>query len=143
MFGYTLRQPVVYSATSEGYVVVGTATSPGELLTNMNLQRQLAANYSSLISDRRLAERVADELGLDSSPEAIASQLSATTVGDTNQISVTASAGTPTEARDLANAAVKALDEVVHELENSALPDGAADVNLVRVEPSDKALLPT
>ena len=31
MFGYTLRQPVVYTATSQGYVVVGAANSPGEL----------------------------------------------------------------------------------------------------------------
>ena len=34
MFGYTLRQPVVYTATSQGYVVVGSAATPGELLTN-------------------------------------------------------------------------------------------------------------
>ena len=34
MFGYTLRQPVVYTASSQAYVVVGTAQTPSELLTN-------------------------------------------------------------------------------------------------------------
>ena len=58
---------------------------------------------------------------------------------DSSQISVSASAGTPTEARDLANAAVFALGEVIHEVENAGSRRRA---DLVRLEPSDEALLP-
>ena len=58
------------------------------------------------MSDRRVGEQVAELLGLDQSPEAIAGSLSASAGEDSSQITVSASAGTPTEARDLANAAV-------------------------------------
>jgi succinoglycan biosynthesis transport protein ExoP len=142
MFGYTLQQPVVYTATSEGYVVVGAATSAGELLTNMNLQQQKATSYTTLVNDRRVAELVADSLGLDVPPETIAGRLSAYAPEDSSQISISASAGTPQEARDLANAAVVALGDVVHELENAGLPEGAEESDLVQVAPSEEALLP-
>jgi len=142
MFGYTLRQPVVYTATSEGYVVVGSAQTANELLTNMSLQQQLAADYTTLVNDLRVAELVAESLELDVPPASIAGQLSAFAAEDSRQISISATAGTPEEARDLANAAVVALGEVVHELENPGRLEGMPESTLVSLVPSEKALLP-
>ena len=92
----------------------------------MNIQHQKAANYSSLISDRRRG-RAGRRRCWASTTRRRPSPASCRRprAGDSSQISVTASAGTPTEARDLANAAVEALGEVVHELENAGLPDGS------------------
>jgi succinoglycan biosynthesis transport protein ExoP len=143
MFGWTLRQPVVYSATTTGFIEVGDADTAAELVQNMNIQTELAANYAGLISDRRVGERVVEGLELETSPEALAGQLTAVQEGESNRIAVTASSGSPAEARDLANAGIEALGEVISEVANSGNGEGTADSNLVRLESSDQALLPS
>jgi len=142
MFLDTLRQPIVYTATSQGYVVVGTAASAGELLTNMNTQQQKAESYTTLISDRKVAELVAESQGLDDAPEAVAGQLSASVTPDSGRVSVSATAASPEAARDLANAAVVALGEAVSDLENAGLAEGEPESDLVQLVPSEEALLP-
>ena len=141
-FVWTLQQPVVYTATSQGYVVIGVAETPGELLNTLNTQQEKAGAYVTLISDRGVAVRVADELGLDVAPEVIAGQLSASVVPGSSQISVSATAENPTLARDMANAAVKALGEQVHEVENAGLAEADIPSDLVQVSPGEQALVP-
>ncbi|MEO5852545.1 MAG: polysaccharide biosynthesis tyrosine autokinase [Nocardioides sp.] len=142
MFLYTLRQPVVYTATSQGYVVVGTAATAGELITTMDLQQQKAESYVTLISDRRVADLVAQSLNQDGAPEAIAGSLSASVAPNSGLLAVSATAGSPEAARDLANAAVVALGEVAHDVENAGLAEGQQEVDLVSIVPGEEALLP-
>ena len=142
MFGYTLTQPVVYTASSQGYVVVGAPDSPNDLLTFMSVQQQKATSYVPLISDRRVAARVAEQLDLDESPAAIAGRLSASVPEQSNQITIEASAATPEEAQGLANAAVVALGEVVQDVENAGRAEGQEQQRIVQVVPGDEALLP-
>jgi len=142
MFVYTLQQPVVYTATSQGYVVVGAATTAGDLLTTMNLQQQKAESYVPLISDRRVADLVARSLDQDVPAEAIAGSLSASVASDSSLLSVTASSSTPEEARDLANAAVVALGTVARSVENAGLAEGEQEIDLVKIVPGEEALLP-
>ncbi len=142
MTGYTLRQPVTYTATSQGYVRVGVANSAGEMITTLSLEQQKAIEYRTMISERGVAERAAAMLGIDDSPSAIASRLSATVPEGSSQLQVSASGSSPEEAQALANAAVVALGEVAHELENEGLPEGQEPTNLVNLVAGEEALLP-
>ncbi len=142
MFGWTLRQPVIYTATSQGYVVIGAAATPGEILQNLNTQQEKAVTYATLITDRAVAESVAERLGKDLPPEAIAGRLTAAPVENSGQVTIWASAESPKLARAMANAAVLALGEQVQSLENAGLKEGQKPLGLIKLEPLDEALLP-
>ncbi len=143
MFAYTLTQPVIYTASSQGYVVVGSPDSANDLLTFMSVQQQKATSYVTLISDRRVADHIIADLELDDSPASIAGRLTASVPEASNQITITASAPTPEEAQALANAAVDALGEVVLIVENAGIVDGEEMRHIVQVSPGDEALLPS
>lgn len=140
MFLYTVQQPTLYSATSTGFVKAPPATSAGEQLTNNSLEASMATQYAKFMTSSSVAQRVIDDLGLDAGPAAVASSYSA--AADGGEISITASADTPEAARELANAAVRALAAQVAEYQNIGKAEGATDSTLLQIYPNDQAALP-
>src|SRR5687768_15232006 len=78
--GLTTREPVLYEATSTGFVKVGlgSAQSAGEESGNLALAKEKAALYVVLVSTTPVAERVVDDLDLGLPPSSVASRFSAT-----------------------------------------------------------------
>lgn len=143
MLALTSQKPVLYSATSKGYVKVGNATSAGEESGNLALARDKAEIYVGLVPTVPVAERVVEELDLDLPPSAVASRFTAS-VDSTGLILIVQATGTsPEEARDLANAVVAAVAEESTAIENVGQPAGQKSVSLVRVVPLELAQLPT
>ena len=106
---YSLLQPVLYTATSTGLVVVqGEAT-----LSGTETAQTRAKSYVPLINSRTVREKVADTTGTDPA----AAQLKGAVVPDSNLIEVQGTASSPEEAARIANSALVATAEVANDLD--------------------------
>lgn len=138
-FAWTLLQPKVYSA--DATAIVQTENSGNDLASasiGNNIASQNVKTYAELGTSRAVAQRVNDQLGLNTSSEQLVRQVSITTAVDTVSLRITASASSPESARDIAEAWVRAMAEQVNLLETGdATKQGA-----VFLSPVDSALLP-
>ena len=137
-FGWSSAQTKVYAANSSGFVTSGSGGDAG--LDNLNdvLSKSRAASYVVLAKDRATASIVIDDLGLDTSPEALVGSIDAAQTPDTVVISITARAGTPQDAQRLADAWVGALAQRVQDVESAKTGSQG-----MRIEVSESAQLPT
>lgn len=162
---YTLTQPVVYAATSSGVVVAGSAGSVADLTTGQTVAASRAITYPPLIQTQAVAKRI-DTLMEGRAPAGVAGRLSATVLGTTPIIRVTATGSTPAEAQELADVALKALaDEIIRletindplvEKQNEAAKEAAKTAgqggsppviqtptgSVIRMEPYESAVAP-
>ncbi len=142
-FGWSATQPPVYAASSAGFVTAGGGGDPG--LDNLNdiLSKSRAASYVVLATDRETASIVVDDLGLDTTPGALAGQIEVTQPPDTVIIQITARAGSAEGAQQLADAWVAALAERVSDVESSEATGKRGGQGGMRIEVSESAELPT
>ena len=138
-FGWSSIQPKVYAASSSGFVTSGGGGDPGLDSLNDSLSKSRAASYVVLAKDRETASLVIDDLGLDTSPEGLVGSIDAAQTPDTVIISITARAGTPEEAQQLADAWVGALAQRVKSIEAGKSGGNQG----MRIEVSESAQLPT
>ena len=68
MAAYSWTRPVLYAATSTGYVVVGSAENVGELYNGTILAQGKAQSYIPIVTSTPVGQRIFDELELQSSP---------------------------------------------------------------------------
>ncbi len=109
---------------------VGDASVGGQFAT------QRVASYADLVDTRKLAERVAGDLGGDRySAERVRSAIKAVVVPDTVNLVITATDPDPVMARDVAQAYAEALSDLVAEIET---PEGK-DVAPIRASVVDDA----
>lgn len=137
---FTATQDKVYAADANGFVVTGEADNPALSSVNDSLAKSRAANYVSLATSRNTAQRVIEDLGLSSSPAQLAQQISVEQIPDTVLIQITAKAGSPQAAQDLADAWVDALAAEVKGIED---PQGRERGGTPQLLPVEKAALPT
>ncbi|WP_210649305.1 polysaccharide biosynthesis tyrosine autokinase [Nocardioides sp. SYSU D00065] len=138
MVAKTTREPVLYSATSSGLVIVGEATTAGEEQGNAQLAEDKANLYAFLVPSTPVAEQVVEDLDLDVPPSAIAGRFSASVDASVNGLTVSAIGSTPEEARDLANAVIDAVVVYAQEVETGeADPKTAPLTRIVPVEPAE------
>ncbi|WP_107766531.1 polysaccharide biosynthesis tyrosine autokinase [Nocardioides terrigena] len=136
-FGWSSLQPKVYAASSSGFVTSGSGGDPGLDSLNDSLSKSRAASYVVLAKDRETASIVIDDLGLDTAPESLVGSIDAAQTPETVLIQITARAGTPEDAQELADAWVGALARRVSDIE------GAKGGQGMRIEVSESAQLPT
>ncbi|EMY33587.1 lipopolysaccharide biosynthesis protein [Arthrobacter crystallopoietes BAB-32] len=138
-FGWTFLQKPVYEAQSTGYVIANAGKDINTTLAADELARSKVKSYASVATSRPVAQAVSDELGLNLAPDELIERIEVETPLDTPELQITASAGDPAEARNLADAWVTALAAQVEEMETAGSDAKAA----VRVEPLAEAALPT
>lgn len=139
-FGYSALQAKVYAATASGFVGTGVADQPGLGSVNDQLARSRATSYVSIAEGRATAEGVIDDLGLDTTPASLVTQIAVEQPVDTVLLKITARAGSPKLAQRLADAWVRALAAQVKQIEapgEAHVPDGTP-----RVVPVEQADLP-
>ncbi|HXH77222.1 polysaccharide biosynthesis tyrosine autokinase [Nocardioides sp.] len=137
--GLTTREPVLYEATSTGYIQVGSAQSAPEEAGNLALAKEKAALYVALVSTTPVAERVVDDLNLGLPPSSVASRFSAY-ADAAGLLRIRAVGTTPREAQELATAVVEAVADEAEDLQN---PAGKGRTSLVTIVPYDEAELPS
>ncbi|MFV0463455.1 MAG: polysaccharide biosynthesis tyrosine autokinase [Nostocoides sp.] len=152
-FGYAKTRPVLYSASSIGFVTAGTNATMSDALQGSSLAQQKAMTYQSLVTTTPVAKRVIAKLKLtDVTPAEIAGGFSVNPSAGSQQITFNAVASTPEAARDYANALGEAVAAEVASLENAAStgqPTATSDPNapvvntsVVKVIPTQQAVLP-
>ncbi|UEJ81139.1 polysaccharide biosynthesis tyrosine autokinase [Brachybacterium halotolerans subsp. kimchii] len=142
--GFSFTRPEVYSASALGYVSSSSQTDDsGNPVTqasgNMEFQYSKAQSYLPLFGTRAVGQTVVDELDLDQSPDAVAGSLQTTIDPNAPIITVTATASSPQEASDIADAAVTATAKEAKSLESGG--DAKANVS-VQLVPYQNALVP-
>lgn len=138
---YSLSQPAVYAANATGLV---TSANPDPSIAGQSvadaLAKSQATSFVEVAGSRPVAERAITTLGLDSSPQALIGRISVEQPVDTSLIRITAEAGDPQAARDLADAWVQALADEIDEIQN---PDAVAGSTGLVVRPVEGAALPS
>ncbi|WP_052206776.1 polysaccharide biosynthesis tyrosine autokinase [Sinomonas humi] len=140
-FGWYLVQPRVYEAQSNGMVVTGGSENLNLSLAGDNLSKSKAKSYRSLADSLLVAERVVKDLGLSTSPQAIAGTVKVTVPVDSSELQVVATSANPVQAKEVADAWVSALAAQVYEIEKSMSSTGSEPAT--KVVPLAKATVPT
>lgn len=138
-YGYSYTQPELYQASALGYVSVTAQTDPNgnpvtQASSNMQFQYERAQTYLPLFSTRAVGENIVKKTGLDLDPDAVAGSLTATLDPNAPIITVNATAPTPQEASELANAAVESAAIEAKKLETGGKTNAPAQVNLVNYQ---------
>ena len=134
-FGFSYTKPEVYTASALGYVSASAQTDDAgnaiqQASGNMQFQYSKAQSYLPLFTTRAVGQSIVDELGLSSSPDAVAGSLETRLDPNAPIITVTAVAGSPEEASAIANAAVEATAAEARALESGGNENVAVSVQL-------------
>lgn len=141
-FAWTLTQTKIYTADASGYVTPyrsGSEEGTGVAFAADNLAKSKVVSFVKLGAWRTVAERAIDELGLDTSPEALVRRVSVANPANTVVIDVQADATTPEAARDLAEAWIRGMAVEIERLETNG---GEIDPTVTLVA-AESAALPT
>lgn len=125
-------QPKVYQASSSGFVTTGKSSNLSEASFGDQLAKSRATSYVDVASSRAVAERVIDDLNLDTTPAALINQITVTQPTDTVLLRISANASSPEQAQQIANSWVKALSAQVAQLEGS----GSGGLRIDTLEPA-------
>ncbi|WP_408897269.1 polysaccharide biosynthesis tyrosine autokinase [Nocardioides sp. R1-1] len=131
---WTETRPREYTARASGIVATNNSKDIAQSYSGTILAQTVAKSYLLLFTSRGVAEAVIAQLGLDTTPEQLIGRITATLPTDTTTIRVAARAPTPAEARDIANAVVRATSEQIATIQGGA--NANAVVKLVPVEPA-------
>jgi capsular exopolysaccharide synthesis family protein len=136
---FTYVSPKVYTAETQSFVAISnTGQSNGDILSGATFAQQRVRSYTQLVTSPAVLQPVIDELQLDTTVEALAKNVSASSPLDTVLINVQAKDGKPQQAADIANATAKQLGLVIEQLET---PTGAKS-SPVKVTLTDPAAPP-
>lgn len=137
---WTATRPTIYAANADGFVTTTSADESGSMASvNDSLAKSRAASYLEIARSRAVAEKVIADLGLNESPASLVTKIEAAQPQNTVLIKITARAGTPEQAQELADAWVASLADAVKELQD---PKGRGTAAL-RITPFEAAALPT
>ena len=137
---FSLAQPKVYAANANGFVSSGLNDNPALASVSDSLAKSRAKSYVDIAKSRATAQTVIDELDLDAAPSSLIGNIDVEQPVDTVLIKVTARAGTPAEAQQLADAWIAALADQVDQIED---PKGRNKAGTLQVVPVESAELPT
>ena len=119
----TWQATPLYSSTASIFVSTTPSDTADAYQGNL-FATQRVSSYAELVGKRKLAVRVADDLGGDLSPAELQSQVSTSINPDTVLLDITATDPDPVQARDIAQAYAEALSQQVTTLET---PPGKRD----------------
>lgn len=138
--GVSYLQPVLYSATSSGFVVTGGGS---ELVTDAferrNLAEGQASTYLALVGSRSVAETVAEEMGLS------AAEVYGSLQGSTEAaiFRITATASDPDLAAEMADTAIQVTSEAANDLETMTISGESTGKTVLRIVPFEPARVPS
>ena len=144
-YGYAMTLPKRYAADASGFVIAANASqTTNEAIVGSSLAGSKADNYTYLVQSRAVAAAVIDKLGLETTPQDVASRVSGEVVQTGSVIlKVTAVAGTAKEAQQIADATVEATAAEANRLELGGGPVKPDQKAAVRIIPVESALLPS
>ncbi|WP_166649352.1 polysaccharide biosynthesis tyrosine autokinase [Brachybacterium sp. AG952] len=131
--GFTLLQTPTYQAKNRMFVQTQAGGSVTELNSGVIFAQQQITSYADLATTPLVLEPVIEELGLDSSPQDLASQISTSVPPETLILEIAASSEDPGQAAEIANATAESLRQTVSELETDG---NTSSVELTVIAPA-------
>jgi succinoglycan biosynthesis transport protein ExoP len=132
-----LLVPPTYSATISMYVSAQTDQNATEAYEGAQLSQARIISYVELVTRPRVTRAVIDQLGLRTTPAALAEQLSASSEQDSVLLDVTAATRDPQESVAVVNAVGRVFPAAVDELERPLRAGATPPVTVRVVEPAD------
>lgn len=139
---FFIAQPTIYTATTTIYVSSGSGENLDELPQGSMVAGQRVQTYADLVTTPAVLDPVIEDLGLALPRAELAEDIVAQVPRDTLLLEITASAGEPQAATDLANATVASLQNLVNEIETPGGAPVAAGDELVELSVVREAELP-
>jgi capsular exopolysaccharide synthesis family protein len=135
----TYLSPKQYTAETQSFVAISnTGQSSADILSGATFAQQRVKSYTQIVDSPEVLQPVIIALGLSTTPQALAKNVTASSPLDTVLINVDVKDGNAQQAADIANAVAKQLGTVVEALET---PDGAA-ASPVKVTLTNPAIPP-
>ena len=134
--GLLLTTPATYTASATAYVRVSVASSTNGSTDNYYSASQLASQkakaFVTVFTSQTVAQQVIHDLGLSMTPDALASNITASNEANSLTIKVTATADSADTARNIANSVISESAKQVKNLEGEKSP-----VQVVMMTPAD------
>lgn len=137
-YGWTLTQPKVYTANASAMINAQFDNSVMAQAADA-LAKSRAKSYLDIARSRTVATHVKEQLGLSDSEDSLVARISVSNPLDTAVLRISATGGTPQQARDLAEAWVAGMALVVDDIESNSQ---TAD-QVVSLRTLDSAVLPS
>ncbi|WP_182174583.1 polysaccharide biosynthesis tyrosine autokinase [Flaviflexus equikiangi] len=137
--GYTVLQTPVYNASASVFVIVESGETAGELSQGASYAERQVQSFVQVTETAVVLQPVIDELGMDTTPKALAGRISVTSPNSTSLISVSVSGTDPAEIAELTDAVAASLVTTVNELS----PTTMEGQGLVRATVIDPAVVPS
>lgn len=136
--GLSMTATPQYSATAALFFSLQHGNSATDLAQGVTYTRDQLASYAALAQSPAVLRPVIDQLGLDSTPAALAGRVSATAATETVVLDVTATSSSATESARIANAVAAQLTTAVM----AVAPTDTTGRATVRVTPVTPATPP-
>jgi capsular exopolysaccharide synthesis family protein len=118
--GITLTTTPVYTSHTQLFVSTTDSSSTAEAFQGNQFAEKRIASYAELLTSQELAARVVAELGLDTTPGALASRIEAAPVSGTVVLDVSVTDPSPEEAQRIARTVAEEFIAAVEDLETPA-----------------------
>lgn len=131
--------PPTYSARISLYVAAQTGGDGAEAYQGAQFSQARVISYVELVTRPRVTKAVIRDLGLDTTPDALADEITASSEQDSVLLDVTVATHDPQRSVQIANAIGQVLPGAVDELERPLRPGATPPVSVRVVEPADTA----
>ena len=128
----TLLATPLYSARSQVFVSVRTGDTSTDLVQGASFTQRQVKSYTDLVTSPRVLIPVIEQLDLATTPDELATSISASSPIDTVLINITATNPDPQVASDIANAVAESLSTQVRELEEPEDGESPVEISSVR-----------
>ena len=134
-YGWTLLQTPVYVASASGLVQsTGQGSDVGTTSLGDSVARSRVQSYLVIAGWTDVAQGVIDDLGLETTPEALVERIVVTNPPGTVILAVTAEANTAVGAKELAEAWLQSMKTVIDDIEEDGSATGTAPVTIISRE---------
>ena len=134
-WGYAATLPAQYQATNSVFVTSDRGETTSELLQTSTFTQNLVESYAQLATTPTVLGPVINQLGLNTSTQALASRVSAVTPLNTVFIEITVTSRSAAQAVDLADAVSDSLATAVENLAPKG-PDNLPSITVKTVSPA-------
>lgn len=138
---YSAQQPDQYRSTASAYVSVTRGETASDFVQGSTYSQSLVLSYTRLARLPVVLQPVIDDLGLDTTPKALATSVSADADLDTVIIEISTVSTSPGEAQAIAASVMENLTVAVADLSPRS-SDGSRAVRLTTVAPASLPTVP-
>lgn len=140
--GYSFVQSPVYSAKVELFVSISDSTTDSvQLNQGSNFAQQRVKSYAEIVNSPAVTTAVIAKLGLTVSPADLAARIKASSPLNTVLIDISVTDGSPTRARDIANAVADQFPLLIDKIETPS-GHGSSPVKISTIRGADLPTVP-